>query len=65
MPRRLPITEGVVIVSPKSLLYNPITIMVGGVVALMYVTSQAYLLPKKFVIPQEKEANVNEGIYLS
>jgi len=52
---RLPMTEGVEFVSAKSLLYDPITIMIVGVVALIWVTSQVNLLPKKSTIPQEKE----------
>ena len=52
---RLPMTEGVALVSSKALLFDPITIMIVGVLALVWITSQADLLPKKLTIPQEKE----------
>ena len=53
---RLPLTENVSVISPRELLYDPITSLVIGVIVLVWVTAQINLLPKKFQNPDEEKA---------
>ena len=44
---KLPMTDGVAVVPSRTLLFDPISVMVVGVVGLIWITSQVNLLPKK------------------